>query len=91
MTCSTRPRIPLSSGNDAGEVIERGAALSVLAAPGEVFYVSPGHSGVIRLSVGSVETAQVSVCARLLMKSIQQSGASRSTAIYVWRSEAQGS
>ena len=75
--------IHLPSGFDAGEVIERGAALGVLAAPGEVFYLSPGHSNVIRFNVGSVETERVSVCAELLVKAIAQSGGSRSTAIYV--------
>jgi GntR family transcriptional regulator / MocR family aminotransferase len=75
--------IHLPSGFDAGEVIERGAALGVLAAPGEVFYLSPGHSGVVRFNVGSVETERVSACAELLVKAIQQSTGSRSTAIYV--------
>ncbi|MBV9083751.1 MAG: PLP-dependent aminotransferase family protein [Acidobacteriaceae bacterium] len=75
--------IHLPSGLDAGEVIERGAALGVLAAPGEVFYLSPGHSDVVRFNVGSVETERVSVCAELLGKAIAQSGGSRSTAIYV--------
>jgi GntR family transcriptional regulator / MocR family aminotransferase len=75
--------IHLPSGFDAGEVIERAAALGVLAAPGEVFYLSPGHSDVIRFNVGSVETERVSVCSELLVKAIQQSGGSRSTAIYV--------
>jgi len=75
--------IQLPSGFDAGEIIERGAALGVLAAPGEVFYLSPGHHDVIRFNVGSVETEDVSACAELLVKSIQQSRGSRSTAIYV--------
>ncbi len=75
--------IHLPSGFDAGEVIERGAELGVLAAPGEVFYLSPGHSEVVRFNVGSVETERVSACAELLVKAIQQSGGSRSTAIYV--------
>jgi DNA-binding transcriptional MocR family regulator len=75
--------VQLPSGVDAGEVIERGAALGVLAAPGEVFYLSPGHSDVVRFNVGSVETERVSVCAELFVKAIKQSGASRSTAIYV--------
>jgi GntR family transcriptional regulator/MocR family aminotransferase len=75
--------IHLPSGFDAGEVIERGAALGVLVAPGEVFYLSPGHSDVVRFNVGSVETEQVSACAELLVKAIQQSGGSRRTAIYV--------
>ncbi len=75
--------IRLPSGFDAGDVIERGAALGVLAAPGEVFFLSPGHSDVIRLNVGAVDTERVSACAELLVKAIQQSGGSRSTAIYV--------
>jgi DNA-binding transcriptional MocR family regulator len=68
---------------DATEVIERAAALGVLVAPGEVFYLSPGHSDVLRFNVGSVETERASVCAELLVKAIQQSGGARSTAIHV--------
>ncbi|HEY6987055.1 MAG TPA: PLP-dependent aminotransferase family protein [Bryobacteraceae bacterium] len=68
---------------DATEVIERAAALGVLVAPGEVFYLSPGHSDVVRFNVGSVETERASTCAELLVKAIQQSGGARSTAIHV--------
>ena len=75
--------IHLPSGFDAGEVIERGAALGVLVAPGEVFYLSPGHSDVFRFNVGSVETDRVSACAELLAKAIRQSGGARTTAIHV--------
>jgi len=60
-----------------------GAALGVLVAPGEVFYLSPGHSDVIRFNVGSVETERVSACAELLAKAIQQSEGSHSTTIHV--------
>jgi GntR family transcriptional regulator/MocR family aminotransferase len=75
--------IHLPSGFDAAEVIERAAALGVLVAPGEVFYLSPGHSDLIRFNVGSVETDKVSACAELLVKAIRQSGGTRSTAIHV--------
>ncbi len=75
--------IHLPPGFDAGEVIERGAALGVLVAPGEVFYLSPGHSDVVRFNVGSVETERVSACAESLVKAIQQSGVTRSTPIHV--------
>jgi GntR family transcriptional regulator/MocR family aminotransferase len=68
---------------DANEVIERAAALGVLVAPGEVFYLSPGHSDVLRFNVGSVETERASICAELLVKAIQQSVGARSTAIHV--------
>jgi DNA-binding transcriptional MocR family regulator len=75
--------IHLPSGFDAGEVVERAGALGVLVAPGEVFYLSPGHSDVIRLNVGSVETDKLSACAELLAKAIRQSGRTRTTAIHV--------
>jgi GntR family transcriptional regulator/MocR family aminotransferase len=75
--------IDLPSGFDAHEVIERAAALGVLVAPGEVFYLSPGHSDVVRFNVGSVQSDRASVCAELLARAIQQSGGSRSTAIHV--------
>jgi GntR family transcriptional regulator/MocR family aminotransferase len=75
--------IRLPTGFDASEVIERAAALGVLVAPGEVFYLLPGHSDVVRFSIGSVETERASVCAELFVKAIQQSGGSRSTAIHV--------
>jgi GntR family transcriptional regulator/MocR family aminotransferase len=75
--------IHLPCGFDASEVIERAAAFGVLVAPGEVFYLSPGQSDVIRFNVGSVETDKVSACAGLLAKAIRQSGRTRSTAIHV--------
>jgi GntR family transcriptional regulator/MocR family aminotransferase len=75
--------IHLPSGFDAGEVIERAAVLGVLVAPGEVFYLSPGHSNVVRFNVGSVETERVSDCAELLVKAIRQSVGASSTAIHV--------
>jgi GntR family transcriptional regulator/MocR family aminotransferase len=75
--------IHLPSGLDASEVIERAAALGVLIAPGEVFYLSPGHSDVVRFNAGSVETEHASICAELLVQAIQQSGGARSTAIHV--------
>jgi DNA-binding transcriptional MocR family regulator len=68
---------------DATEVIERAAALGVLLAPGDVFYLSPGHGDVVRFNVGSVEVERASVCAELLVKAIQKSGSCRSTAIHV--------
>jgi GntR family transcriptional regulator/MocR family aminotransferase len=75
--------IQLPSGFDAHEVIERAAALGVLVAPGEVFYLLPGHNDVVRFNVGSVESERASICAELLARAIQQSGAPRSTAIHV--------
>jgi len=75
--------IHLPAGLDANEVIERAAELGVLVAPGEVFYLSPGHSDVIRFNAGSVEIEQATACAGLLAKAIHQSPGARSTAIHV--------
>lgn len=75
--------IHLPSGIDAIEVIERAAALGVIAAPGEVFYLSPGHHDVIRFSVGSVGTDQISTCAEVLVKAIRQSAGAPSTTIHI--------
>lgn len=75
--------VHLPAGLDATEVIERAAELGVLVAPGEVFYLSPGHSDVVRFNAGSVEIEQATVCAGLLAKAIQQSEGIRSTAIHV--------
>lgn len=75
--------IQLPSGFDASEVIERAAELGVLVAPGEVFYLSPGHSNVVRFNVGSVETERVAICAELLVKAIRRSDTASSTSIHV--------
>ena len=75
--------IHLPSGFDASDVIERAAALGVLVAPGEVFYLSPGHSNVVRFNVGSVETDRVARCAGLLVEAIRKCDAASSTAIHV--------
>ncbi len=44
--------VHLPSGVDAVEVIEQAAAAGVLVAPGEPFFIRPGHSDVLRMSVG---------------------------------------
>ena len=75
--------IHLPTGIDAIEVIERAAALGVIAAPGEVFYLSPGHHDVIRFTVGSVGTDNVSTCTELLVKAISQSAGAPSKTIHV--------
>lgn len=75
--------IHLPTGIDAIEVIERAAALGVIAAPGEVFYLSPGHHDVIRFTVGSVATDNVSACAELLVRAIRLSAGAPSTTIHV--------
>jgi len=50
--------IHLPPHTDASEVIERAAALGVLVAPGEAFFIRPGRSDVVRLNAGAVSTEQ---------------------------------
>lgn len=75
--------IQLPRGFDANEVVERAAALGVLVAPGEVFFLAPGHGNVVRFNVGSIQTEQASGCAELLVKAIRTSGGPPSIAIHV--------
>ncbi len=58
--------VHLPPGADALEVIEQAAALGVLAAPGEPFFIRPGHSDVVRLSIGQVNAAQAATAAAVL-------------------------
>lgn len=75
--------IHLPSGIDAIEVIERAAALGVIVAPGDVFYLSPGRHDVIRFSVGSVDSDKASHCAEILVEAVRQSVGKPSTTIHV--------
>ena len=75
--------IQLPSGIDAIEVIERAAALGVIVAPGEVFYLSPGHHDAIRFSVGSAEGDKAMLCAEILVEAIRRSVGKPSTTIHV--------
>lgn len=46
--------IRLAPGTDAGAVVHRAAALGVLLSPGEPFFIRPGYTDAIRMSVSSV-------------------------------------
>lgn len=46
--------VRLAPGIEAAEVIEQAAALGVLAAPGEPFFVRVGHNDAVRLNAGAV-------------------------------------
>lgn len=50
--------IHLPASVDAAEVIERAAQHGVLTAPGEHFFVRPGRSDVVRLSIGAMSVEQ---------------------------------
>lgn len=58
--------IRLPPGTDAADVIERAAAHGVVFAPGEPFYVRPGHNSALRLSIGGVDVAQAAEAGRTL-------------------------
>lgn len=58
--------VHLPLGADATDVIERAAALGVLVAPGESFFLRPGHIDAVRLSVGMINTRGASEAGRAL-------------------------
>jgi GntR family transcriptional regulator/MocR family aminotransferase len=59
---------------DAARVIERAAALGVLVAPGEPFFIRPGRHDVLRLNAGSVPTEIAADAGRLVAAAILASG-----------------
>ena len=75
--------IHLPPAVEATDVLERAAALGVLVAPGEPFYLGPGHEDVLRFNAGSVDTNKVAACAKLLVQAIQQCQGTHSTMIHV--------
>ena len=46
--------IRLAPGTDAAAVVQRAAALGVLLSPGEPFFIRPGYTDAIRMSVSNV-------------------------------------
>lgn len=58
--------VHLPAGIDALEVIEQAAALGVLTAPGEPFFIRPGHGDVVRFSIGQVDAGQAATAAAVL-------------------------
>jgi DNA-binding transcriptional MocR family regulator len=73
----------LPLGVDAIEVIERAAHHGVLLAPGEPFYIRPGHSDVIRLSIGGLGQADLATVGEAVIDAIFQTAADRNTAMSV--------
>lgn len=57
--------VHLPPGIDAMDVAERAAEAGVRVAPGEPFFIRPGHSGVLRLNAGSVPTGKASSAGRI--------------------------
>jgi DNA-binding transcriptional MocR family regulator len=60
----------LPPGVESFEVVERAAALGVLTAPGEPFFVRPGRSDVIRMNAGSVEPTRASAAAEAVVEAV---------------------
>jgi GntR family transcriptional regulator / MocR family aminotransferase len=75
--------VHLPAGVDATEVIENAAMRGVLVAPGEPFYVTPGHSDVIRFNAGSAGTDHVANSAEALVQAVLASGNVNTTPIHV--------
>lgn len=73
----------LPPGIDALEVIERTASRGILLAPGEPFFIRPGHSDVIRLSVGGLGQADLGAIADAVLQATQKTAADRNTAMSV--------
>ena len=75
--------VHLPGGVEASEVIDNAAMRGVLVAPGEPFYVTPGHSDVIRFNAGSAGTDNVASCAAVLVDAVLASGSVHASPIHV--------
>jgi GntR family transcriptional regulator/MocR family aminotransferase len=60
---------------DAAAVVERAAAMGVLVAPGEPFFIRPGRHDVLRMNAGSV-TAEVAAAAGRIVSEAARSAVS---------------
>jgi DNA-binding transcriptional MocR family regulator len=70
--------IQLPASIDAAEVIERAAQLGALAAPGEHFFIRPGRSDVVRLSIGSIGVEQAAIVGEIFATATATAGATTS-------------
>lgn len=75
--------IHLPHGTDAADVIEQAAAQGVLFAPGEPFYIRPGHSSAVRISIGGVDVAQAAEAGRTLAATALTAASSQPAAMWV--------
>jgi DNA-binding transcriptional MocR family regulator len=73
--------VRLMPGTDAGEVIERAASLGVLVAPGEPFFIRPGHNDVVRMSISGVDGKEATQAAERLAHAILTTSSIPATAI----------
>jgi GntR family transcriptional regulator/MocR family aminotransferase len=75
--------VHLPGGLDAAEVAERAAAAGVRIAPGEPFFVRPGHSDVLRLNAGSVPSEKAAAAGRIAAEAALASHSDRHGLIHV--------
>jgi GntR family transcriptional regulator/MocR family aminotransferase len=68
---------------DADEVMERAAALGVLVAPGEPFFIRPGRTDMVRLNAAAVSAERAAVVGRALATAAAQAAQAPMTAISV--------
>jgi GntR family transcriptional regulator/MocR family aminotransferase len=66
--------VHLPLGVDAARVVERAAALGILVAPGEPFFIQPGRHDALRINAGSVSTAVATEAGRVVAEAIQAAG-----------------
>jgi DNA-binding transcriptional MocR family regulator len=63
--------VRLPPGVDAKDVLERSAGGGVRVADGEPFFLTPGHSDVVRLNAGSVKTEDAGRAGEILAQAVQ--------------------
>ena len=73
--------IRFRAGTDASGIIERAAALGVLCAPGEPFYIRPGRNDVLRMSISGVDEAGAAAAAERLSEAVLDTTAVHSRTI----------
>lgn len=64
--------IPLPRGCDSSEVLARAAALGLLAATGEPFFVKPGNGGFVRINSGGAGDRRAQIAGETLGRAIRE-------------------
>lgn len=75
--------VHLPPGMESFEVVERAAALGVITAPGEPFFIRPGHGDVLRMNAGAVDVERAHLAAQALAEASTSRIASNATVIAV--------
>lgn len=75
--------VRLPRGCDSSEVVARAAALGVLAANGEPFFVRPGNGGAIRVNAGAAPDARATAAGEILARAIRETARSAAAPVTV--------